>query len=125
MEHSLDTSLKAEINWKHKDKMLVILLEPIAYTTKAGEYILIPKGFESDGGSIPKIFWWLLSPFENYSKCCILHDYLCTQFHQGKLTRSYCDKIFLEAMESINIKKSTRLALYLAVRLYAKIKRYK
>ncbi|PAF49647.1 hypothetical protein BKH41_02865 [Helicobacter sp. 12S02232-10] len=105
--------------------MMVILLEPIEYAAKSGKNIVVPKGFRSDGATIPKIFWWLLSPFEDYSKCCILHDYLCDKFHQGELKRSYCDKIFLEAMESAGIKKSTRITLYLAVRLYAKIKRYK
>ncbi|PAF51274.1 hypothetical protein BKH44_06095 [Helicobacter sp. 13S00477-4] len=122
---SLNSSLKAEIFWEHKDGMRVRLLESIVYQSKSGSLIIVPKDYVSDGGSIPKIFWFVLSPFENYAKSCILHDYLCDAFHKGSIKRKTCDEIFLESMEFLNIKKSTRLTLYYAVRLYAFIKKFK
>ncbi|PAF41366.1 DUF1353 domain-containing protein [Helicobacter sp. 11S02596-1] len=138
---TIKTPLKVECFWEHKDGLRLRLLEGINYY-RAGEptdgellddmvegksgiclknrkEIFIPAGYVSDGATIPKIFWWLLSPFENYLKCCILHDYLCDLFALGLIHRKTCDDIFLESMAAIGIKKSTRYILYFFVRAYA------
>lgn len=137
-------TLKAEIFHQHKDGLRFILLEDIVYYRKgessddellddmtSASYgiseswrkeIIIPSGYTSDGASIPKIFWWLLSPFEDYFKCCVLHDYLCDLFHLNLLERKTCDEIFLEAMSEVGIKKSTRLTLYFFVRIYGMLR---
>lgn len=140
---NITNPLQAEISWEAKDRMLVKLLEPIVYyrrgessdleyiddlaNSKSGclskrKEIIVPKNYVSDGGSIPKIFWWLLSPFEDYAKNCILHDYLCDLFHLGIIQRYIADKIFLESMQETHIKKSTRITLYVFVRLYGLIR---
>lgn len=134
-----DDTLDVRLFWQHKDKMRLILLEDIVYYRKgestdgeciddmasshygnfqARKEIIVPSGYTSDGASIPKVFWWILSPFEDYFKCCVLHDYLCDLFHLNLLERKTCDDIFLEAMSEIGIKKSTRLSLYFFVRFY-------
>lgn len=137
-------TLKVEIFWQHKDGLRLTLLEDIVYYRKGestddellddmtnGSYgvcnasrkeIIVPTGYTTDGASIPKIFWWLLSPFEDYFKCCVLHDYLCDLFHLNFLERKTCDDIFLEAMSEIGIKKSTRWALYFFVRSYGLVR---
>lgn len=141
---NIKNTLKVEISWKAKDKMLMKLLEHIVYYRRGEssdseliddfsknigdmsfytrKEIIVPNGYISDGGSIPKIFWWILSPFENYAKNCILHDYLCDLFHLGFISRKQADKIFLESMEELKIKKSTRVTLYCFVRLYGLIR---
>ena len=55
---------------------VVELLEDEVFMYHGIKYI-VPKGFLSDGFSVPKCFWWLLSPIS--SKCLptgIFHDYL-------------------------------------------------
>lgn len=38
----------------------------------------IPAGFVSDGGTIPKIFWWFLDPATELFEASVIHDYwLC------------------------------------------------
>lgn len=136
-------TLKTEIFWEHKDGLRLILLEDIVYYRKGestdgeclddminphiGDFsrrkeIIVPKGYTTDGASIPKVFWWLLSPFESYFKCCVLHDYLCDLFHLNLLERKTCDLIFLEAMSEIGIKPSTKWTLYFFVRSYGVIR---
>lgn len=136
-------TLKVKLFWEHKDGMRLTLLEDIVYYRKGestdGECldemvnpyygnissrkeIIVPSGYTTDGASIPKIFWWLLSPFENYFKCCVLHDYLCDLFHLNLLERKTCDLIFLEAMSEIDIKPSTKWALYFFVRSYGTLR---
>lgn len=42
----------------------------------------IPKGFESDLGSVPRCFWWFVTPYEiTYSS--IIHDYEWLQADLG------------------------------------------
>jgi hypothetical protein len=38
--------------------------------------IRLPAGFESDGASVPRIFWWLL-PHDDTMEGAFLHDALC------------------------------------------------
>ena len=38
----------------------------------------IPKGFKTDGASIPRIFWSIYPPYKSeYFSACVIHDYLC------------------------------------------------
>lgn len=41
---------------------------------RISEAISIPAGFESDLGSIPKVFWWFLRP-EDVKYASIIHDF--------------------------------------------------
>jgi hypothetical protein len=53
----------------------------------------IPKGFESDLGSIPPYFWWFLTPYDvKYSS--IIHDYEWLQadfglYEYGKSNKNF------------------------------------
>lgn len=40
------------------------------------KYIRVPKGFITDGASVPKMFWNLLPPWGEYGQAAVLHDYL-------------------------------------------------
>lgn len=39
-------------------------------------FITVPKGFRSDGASVPRPLWWFLSPAGELFEAAILHDYL-------------------------------------------------
>jgi hypothetical protein len=46
----------------------------------AFERVLIPTGHATNGASIPRFFWWLLSPFDpRYMEEATIHDHLCNQ----------------------------------------------
>ena len=94
------------------------------------KFVVIPTGFRTDFASVPRLLWWLLPPQgdcgeRNYGTSSILHDYLCSKFHKGEVTRKYADDTFLEAMLSVGVNKKLAYLMYFFVRLYAKIKRYK
>lgn len=109
------------------------LLEPVEYYRKdnASEIIKVPVGFVSDLATIPKIFWCLIPPQgggtkkSNYAPSALLHDFLCTEFHNGKVTRKFADTVFLESMLEIGIKPLLAYTLWGFVRIFAKIKGYK
>jgi hypothetical protein len=78
----------------------------------------VPKGFVTDGASVPRIFWSILYPFGNYFPAALVHDYLYSKAsNKLKITRAEADKIFLQAMKDVGVGWLTRRTIYRAVRL--------
>lgn len=104
------------------------LVEPFEYhigTYPSEQKVIVPVGFETDFGSIPKIFRWLLSPTGQWGKATVVHDYLCvhkivtTPEGERIVSRKEADDIFNEAMTVLGVNKLARYAIYSAVRAYA------
>ncbi len=97
------------INWEVR--------EPFEYrvgSEDSNEVIRIPKGFITDGASIPKIFWSIIGgPWGKYGYAAVVHDYL---YHTKKYTRKKSDQIFLEAMKVLGVSWWKRRIMYQAVR---------
>ena len=103
-------------------------LEGLAYPDsldRSLRYIIVPKGFSTDFGSVPQLFQGIISPVGNASKAYVLHDFLCVLAHYGRLSRANADRIFKEALKQVQVKPLMREILYKAVRLYAFVKRLK
>ena len=78
--------------------------------------IIIPKGYRTDGYSIPK---WI-QPFapDRLSmdlRPAILHDYFCD--NKKEFTEEFASKSFYAAMKSVGISSRRAKKLYLGVRL--------
>lgn len=83
--------------------------------------IIVPKGYETDFASIPRIFWSILPPSGKYRGAAVIHDYLYQnrgKFHPSKpaLTRAQSDGVFLEAMKELKVPFAIRRVMWLAVR---------
>lgn len=76
---------------------VVVLYADMAYYTSKG-CIVVPKGFESDGCSMPRFFWRLFGhPFDmQYLREAILHDYL---YKMQMFDRKTADLIFREELQ--------------------------
>jgi hypothetical protein len=76
---------------------VVVLYADMAYYTSKG-CIVVPKGFESDGCSMPRFFWRLFGhPFDmQYLREAILHDWL---YKTQIFDRKTADRLFKEEME--------------------------
>ena len=80
--------------------------------------IVIPKGFRTDGASVPRLFWFIFPPNRtDYLPCAIIHDYLCDKGEYRK-----ADEYFKECLKELKVDKFSRTIMYLAVRLYHLIK---
>ena len=91
----------------------------VSEDTKIDKYI-VPKGFETDGASIPRIFWSIAGcPLKaKYVKAAILHDYLYSKnskisFHQANLA-------FYRNMRRAGIPKLKAKLMYKAVEIFGK-----
>ena len=76
---------------------------------------IIPKGFVTDFASIPKCFWWLISPLERHMKAAIVHDYL----YQNSITsRKDADRIFRRMMKELRVGLIKRNLMFGMVRIF-------
>lgn len=79
--------------------------------------ITVPAGFITDGASIPRIFWSILSPFGKYFSAAVIHDYLYS-VNNTEFNRKESDLIFKEAMFNIGIGWIQRETIFRAVRMF-------
>lgn len=95
----------------------LILLEKYTY-----DEIVIPKGFETNGADIPRIFWSIIPPFKpKYLPAVIVHDYLIKIAKNKKeifYANYYFEKILLEIEDSYKTRTMVK-----AVNLYWRIRR--
>ena len=93
------------------------LKETLAYRTDVlrDRNIIIAKGFESDGASVPRCFWFMFPPSGQYLGAAIVHDWLV----ENKICSSRDSaKIFNEAMKDLNVPSAIRRPMYWAVRVF-------
>ena len=103
------------------NKIFFHLLRDLMYRDTAGKVHVVPAGFVSDLGSIPRFLWPVLPPHE-YPSAYILHDYYC----EDKSTpRKYGDDLLLEALHDSHAPTCKRYIVYSGVRTYAIIHRLK
>lgn len=113
------------LQFKLKKSLLVKTGKEILYKAQklfSFEYeIYIPKGFITDGMSIPK---WLQpvigEPFEgNTLRAAIVHDYLC---HYQSESQAFTHGIFREILKLDGVSKWKRNAAWLGVVSYNRLK---
>ena len=78
---------------------------------------IVPKGFETDLASIPRLLWPIFAPqYSGFVAPAILHDYLyrCN----NNITRLYADEVLYSALISENVTAFTASKFYLGVRLF-------
>lgn len=80
--------------------------------------ITVPKGFLTDGASVPKMFWSIFDPFGEYFRAAVLHDFLYSTQGCAWLTRKECDDLFKEAMFNAGVPWVKRDLIYRTVRMF-------
>lgn len=82
-----------------------------------GVKYVIPKGFETDLASIPRILWPIFAPqYSGFVAPSILHDYLyrCN----NNIDRKFADEVLYSALITENVSPFTASKFYLGVRLF-------
>lgn len=83
---------------------------------------VIPKGFKTDGASIPRIFWSIYPPFKSeYFSACVIHDFLCIKA-RSKNDYMLANKVLKEAMQALEINEFKIFIFYHSCNLFHKIK---
>jgi len=106
-----------------KKKHYKVVNELIYKDPLTGKKIIIPKGFYTDGASIPRWLWSVTgSPFAgNYIEAAVIHDFLYHLAIDKKLkltTRKHADDIFYQCMLEYGVPEREAKIKYRAVRLF-------
>ena len=95
------------------DKHKFILLEDFKYKDH-----VVPKGFITDGATIPRIFWFIYPPNRpDYLPAAVIHDYLCE-----KEMYKEADSMFKNCLSDLEIHKFTINTFYIGVITYHYLK---
>jgi hypothetical protein len=84
-----------------------------------GKQYTIPKSFETDLASIPRVLWPILAPqYAGFVSPAILHDYLyrCN----NNITRQFADEVLYSALITEDVTAFTASKFFLAVRLFGR-----
>lgn len=86
--------------------------------------VLVPKGFESDGASIPRLVWPIVGPpiRGKHFRAAVVHDCLCDYAARRKCygLRIIADAVFYYLLAVDRIPYWKRAAMYLAVRFWGR-----
>ncbi len=105
---------------KRRFQRVVTLNKSLYYESDLlGTIIKVPRGFVSDGASVPKLLWNIYPPFGKYLEAAIVHDWYCVLGHKGESPIDYkmAAELFKEAMKVCGVSKWRRNKMYWAVRL--------
>lgn len=100
------------------------VLTPFSYMIDEESHVTIPRGYLTDGASVPRLFWNMIPPWGAYGQAAVVHDLLCeylTVVRDGKpvrITRAECDKVLNQAMQNLGVPTLQRWMIYGAVCSY-------
>ena len=93
------------------DKNKYRTLSLISYNT-----IVVPKGFETDGASIPKLLRIVGTPFTgNYTRAAIVHDWL---YSTHIMSKDEADTIFYNCMLEDGVSSLKAKSMYYSVKWF-------
>lgn len=85
----------------------------------SGKTWRVPKGFVTDGASVPRLLWRIATPMSGaHAEAAVLHDWLYSLDCLIKLTHKEADAIFLEAMKVMGTTFVVRNTLFTGVDVF-------
>ncbi len=120
LEYDRKVEIKSRfIPFFKKTIIQLVLTEPLVYQDSVGGKYEVPKGFPSDGASIPSFTWMIVGhPFGSYLEAAVVHDYLC---FEDKVVSKKRDWVFLDAMKTQGVEGWKRNVMFRAVRMFGGI----
>jgi len=98
----------------------------VMWSDAANMEIIIPKGFITDGASVPRVLWRLAPPIHaTHLAAAIVHDYLyrCRRLPHVEVSttfvdsRAVADAVFYEALVFLGMSRIKARVMWLGVRV--------
>jgi hypothetical protein len=116
-----------------KDGIRARLNRVLAYKTKDGWMIKVPRGFITNYASIPRVIWSVIPPHGKYNRPAIIHDFLykyapidpktgkkCTQSRADYIIREGCEAVGVRWWKKWSIWSGLRIGGWVVWRKYRK-----
>jgi hypothetical protein len=101
-------------------KTWVVVTDDFQYDVGAegsGDVVKIPQWMATDFASVPRPVWWFAAPWGRHGHAAVVHD---AGYYLQDRSRDEYDRIFLEAMEVLGVRRFTRRVIYLAVHWFGR-----
>lgn len=91
------------------------------------KWVDIPRGYLTDGASVPRILWAVIPPWGRYGAATIVHDILCEYLsltvggQPCKITREQADNILFEAMKVLDVDEEQYMLIRAGVANYRRM----
>ncbi len=102
------------------------LIVEYRYEIGPNAHVVIPEGYETNLGTVPRVFHWFVRP-EDLGRAAVVHDWMCnedvTDNNKAVVSgwsRWMADAVFYESMKRMGFGFIKRTAIYLAVRFHAR-----
>jgi hypothetical protein len=84
-------------------------------------HLTVPKGFKTDGASIPRPLWFFIGPpiSSDYIVPALCHDYLCERA-KTKAERTLGDAVFFKLLRDQRVKKWKIIIMYFGVGFFGR-----
>ena len=130
MDYKEFQRLKNRLNLAPLSNGNYILTKTYKIRLDNGDLITVPKGYQTNGADIPRLFWRLYPPYSpEYMPAVVIHDFLCDRAVETAKDKKelqnlflYADNAFREILEKLNIKASKVKTFYNAVRFWHKLR---
>lgn len=106
-----------------KGRALFRLNKNFSYQLGPGAKVVVPKGYVTNFGTIPRCAVWFVSPAQ-LREAAIVHDYLCNEDFEDDdkevysgYSRWLADAVLYEAMARLGFSWFKRTIVYKAVRI--------
>jgi len=87
------------------------LAEPWGFVAD-DRFVVVPEGFETDLGTIPRPFWWYVSPtYKRALAAYVAHDWLLSE----GVAPSYANRVFYDTLRAHGVGETKALAMFAAV----------
>ena len=87
------------------------LLEPLVTPE-----VTVPKGFITDGATVPRIFQNLVPKYHRYLMACIVHDYMCV--HRLVYSTKEIRRVLKINLERSKISPAYRWTIYYSTKFF-------
>ena len=118
--HEVDVRIHKE---DKKGNVFTLLKGIRFFQVRASKYlsIRIPKGFESDGASVPRFFWRFVFPSSDTHAlyAAFVHDFVYRK-HPLNWTKELADRVFFELLVEDGIAPWRARLAYIGVCLFGK-----
>lgn len=101
----------------YEHRRIYRLKEDFTYESKKYGKITVPKGFETDFASVPRVFQLFVPVDGRYLDATIVHDYM---YENALRTKKEADAILAEGMKVLGVKKWRQIAINLGVKFFGK-----
>lgn len=93
----------------------------------SNKWVDVPRGYLTDGASVPRVLWAVIPPWGRYGAATIVHDILCEYLSltlDGRpctITREQADNVLFEAMQVLDVSAEQYRLIHTGVANYRRM----